>query len=148
MAAQLVHAQLPETDLWLFRIKTEKQQLKAVDGKNITARKGYDNQPCFTPDNKHILYVSIREDNQADVYNYDISKETSVQLTKTKVSEYSPNFTPDQKAISCVVVEPDSAQRLWLYNLDGSVKACYNKGLDSIGYYSWLSNDTLLYYKL
>lgn len=141
-------AQLPETDLWLFKLKREKDQLKIAEGKNITARAGYDNQPSFTPDNKSILYVSIREDKQADVYRYDISKKASVQLTKTKESEYSPGFTPDLKSISCVVVEADSAQRLWLYNPDGSVKKCYREAIDSIGYYSWLSDDTLLYYKL
>lgn len=143
-----VSAQLPETDLWLFKLKTEDKKLILGEGKNITSRKGYDNQPFFTPDNKSILYVSIREDNQADVYRYDLGKEQSFQLTKTKESEYSPNYTPDAKSISCVVVEADSTQRLWLYNLDGTVKKCYNEGIDSVGYYSWLSNDTLLYYKL
>ena len=143
-----IWAQLPETDLWLFKIKTEDKKLILGEGKNITSRKGYDNQPFITPDNKSILYVSIREDNQSDVYRYDIGKEQSFQLTKTKTSEYSPNYTPDGKSISCVVVEEDSTQRLWLYNLDGTVKKCYNEGIDSIGYYSWLSNDTLLYYKL
>jgi len=143
-----VSAQLPETDLWLFKIRTEKDKMILGEGKNITSRKGYDNQPYFTPDGKNILYVSIREDNQADVYRYDLGKQQSFQLTKTKESEYSPNYTPDCKGISCVVVEADSTQRLWLYNLDGTVKRCYNEGIDSIGYYSWLSNDTLLYYKL
>ena len=32
--------------------------------------------------------------------------------------------------------------------MGGTVKKCYNETIDSIGYYSWLSNDTLLYYKL
>lgn len=144
----IIYSQLPETDLWLFKLKTENKQLQLGEGKNITPRKGYDNQPCFTSDDKRILYVSIREDDQADVYSYDISKEQSLQLTKTKTSEYSPTIMPNGKLISCVVVEPDSAQRLWLYNLDGSLNKCFNEGIDSIGYHSWLSNDTLLYYKL
>ena len=148
LSAAEVSAQLPETDLWLFKLKTEDKKLILGEGKNITSRNGYDNQPSFTPNNKSVLYVSIREDNQADVYCYDIGKGLSFQLTKTKESEYSPNYTPDGKSISCVVVEADSTQRLWLYNLDGTVKKCYNDGIDSIGYYSWLSNDTLLYYKL
>lgn len=143
-----VFAQLPETDLWLFKLKTEDKKLILGEGKNITARKGYDNQPFFTPDGKSILYVSIRDDKQADVYRYDIGKQQSFQLTKTKESEYSPNYTPAGKSISCVVIEADSTQRLWLYNLDGTVKKCYNEDIDSIGYYTWLSNDTLLYYKL
>src|SRR5437868_2850144 len=110
-----VSAQLPETDLWLFKITTEDKKLVLGEGKNITSRKGYDNQPFFTPDGKQILYVSIREDKQADVYRYDLGKAQSFQLTKTKESEYSPNYTPDGKSISCVVVEADSTQRLWLY---------------------------------
>ena len=146
--SNIIAAQLPETDLWLFKINIEDKKFVLGEGKNITSRKGYDNQPFFTPDNKNILYVSIREDNQADVYSYDLGKEQAFQVTKTKTSEYSPNYTPDGKSISCVVVEADSTQRLWLYNLDGSVKKCYNEGIDSIGYYSWLTNDTLLYYKL
>lgn len=144
----LVQAQLPETDLWLFQIKDNKGQLSLAEGKNITARKGYDNQPYFTPDNKSILFVSIREDNQSDVYAYQLSKNASVQLTKTKVSEYSPNFTPDGKFLSCVVVEEDSAQRIWMYHTDGSFIKKYSEEIDSVGYYTWLSSDTLLYYKL
>jgi hypothetical protein len=144
----LVKAQLPETDIWLFKIKKEKDVLSIAEGENITARKGYDNQPYFTPDNKSILYISIREEKQSDVYSYDIAKKYAVQFTRSKESEYSPMHTPDMKSISCVVVEADSTQRLWLYNLDGSVKKCFNEGIDSIGYYSWLSNDTMLYYKL
>lgn len=143
-----VSAQLPETDLWLFQLKDNKGQMTLANGKNITARKGYDNQPYFTPDNKSVLYVSIREDNQSDVYAYLLSKNESVQLTKTKVSEYSPNFTPDGKFLSCVVVEEDSAQRIWMYHTDGSFIKKYSEEIDSVGYYTWLSNDTLLYYKL
>ncbi|MBL7896404.1 MAG: PD40 domain-containing protein [Bacteroidia bacterium] len=144
----MIKAQLPETDLWHFKIKSKDGLLQLTEGKNITSRKGYDNQPVFTPDDKSILYVSIREDNQSDVYSYSVSKGESVQLTKTKVSEYSPQFTPDNKFITCVVVESDSAQRIWQYYPDGSFIKCMTESIDSIGYYSWLSVDTLLYYKL
>lgn len=143
-----VFCQLPETDIWLFKIKKEKDILKLAEGKNITSRKGYDNQPYFTPDDKNILYVAVYDEKQSDVYSYNLSKQISTQLTKTKESEYSPNYTPDQKYISCVTVEADSSQHFWLYNMDGTRNRCFKDGIDSIGYYSWLSNDTLLYYKL
>lgn len=144
----IIKAQLPETDLWLFKIKSKDGQWQLTEGKNITARKGYDNQPYFTPDDKSILYVSIREDNQSDVYSYQVSKGVSVQLTKTKVSEYSPQYTPDNKFLTCVVVESDSAQRIWQFHTDGNFIKCLTEGIDSIGYYTWFSTDTLLYYKL
>ncbi len=144
----MLSAQLPETDIWLFKIKTEKQILKIVEGKNITSRKGYDNQPCFTPDDKTILYVGVYDGKQSDVYAYNLSKQMSTQLTQTKESEYSPQYTPDNTHFSCVTVEADSSQHFWIYNLDGARNKCFNESIDSIGYYTWLSKDTLLYYKL
>jgi hypothetical protein len=140
-------AQLPESDVWLFKIKNNQGNLILTEGSNITNRKGYDNQPRFTPDGKSILYVSIREDKQADIFRYHISKKTCEHFTTTKVSEYSPDFSPDGNYVSCVVVEEDSAQRIWLYKQDGSFYKRLNSDIDS-GYYAWYSTDTLLYYKL
>jgi hypothetical protein len=58
-------------------------------------------------------------------------------------------LTPDGKNISSVVVEEDSTQRIWLYDAQtGGKKSCLTEKTDSIGYYSWIGNDTILYYKL
>lgn len=148
LCIQVTSAQLPETDIWLFHLKHEKGKSVLGEGKNITARKGYDNQPIFSKDDKLIYYVSIREDNQSDVYTYNISKNEIQQFTKTKVSEYSPAFVPGSRFVSCVVVEADSAQRIWLYHDNGNFIKKINEQTDSVGYYSWYSADTLLYYKL
>jgi len=144
-----LQAQLPETDLWLFDLVKKKDKgYQAEKGRNITNRPGYDNQPCFSKDQRFIYYVSICEDNQADVYTYDLRKKQVNRLTDTPVSEYSPQPTPDGKALACVVVEPDSAQRVWLYSLLGHVQKPLHEGTDSVGYYSWLGTDSILYYKL
>ncbi len=140
--------QLPNTDLWLFSIKNEKQNYSIEKGENITKRDGYDNQPSFSDDNKKIYYVSIYADKQADVYIYDIGKKKSIQLTKSIESEYSPVFVKFNNSINSVVVEKDSAQRIWLYNekLGTPSKILFNE--DSIGYYAFLNADTVLYFKL
>lgn len=140
--------QLPNTDLWLFSIKKEKNNYLIDKGENITKREGYDNQPSFSENGKKIYYVSIREDKQSDVYVYDIGNKKSTQLTKTIESEYSPVYINSNKSINCVVVEKDSTQRVWLYNekLGSQIKYLFNQ--DSIGYYNFLNDDTVLYYKL
>ncbi|MES2566787.1 MAG: hypothetical protein V4565_07970 [Bacteroidota bacterium] len=141
-------AQLPETDIWLFKIAKKEGKYCYSKSSNITNRPGYDNQPAFAPDGKSVLYVRIDSSKQADIYQYTISKKTHVNLTKSQVSEYSPTILPGCQGFSSVVVEKDSAQRVWQFNLDGTFKNIVHEGTDSVGYHTWLNADTLLYYKL
>ncbi len=143
-----VKAQLPETDIFLYEIKKTATTVILHKGENITNRAGYDNQPFFMPDNKTILFVSIKEDKQADIYKYEIKSKKITPLTHTTTSEYSPVLSPDGKSISAVVVETDSTQRIWSVKPDGSSQSLLTEQEDSIGYYTWLNNDTLLFYKL
>jgi hypothetical protein len=133
--------------VWLFKIEKNKTELKLTSPKNITSRKGYDNQPSFSSDAKKIYYVSIREDNQADFYYYDLKNEKTFQLTKTKEGEYSPTLSADGKFLNSVVVESDSAQRIHFINpITGLSEKKYD--VDSVGYFTFLNSDTVLYYKL
>lgn len=141
-------AQVPETDIWLFKIEKKEGKYSFSNPLNITNRAGYDNQPTFTPDGKSILYVCIDSTKQAEIYKYSISKKMAVNLTKSKVGEYSPTIIPAGNGFSSVVVEKDSSQRVWQFNLDGTFKSIVHEGTDSIGYHAWLNSDTLMYYKL
>lgn len=148
LCASIFLGQMPETDLWLFELKTNKQgQTTLNSGVNITNRPGYDNQPSFSLNGRIIYYVSVREDKQADIYTYDTKKKKSVPLRITPESEYSPVVTPDGKYLSTVVVEKDSSQRIHL--IDPVTKAT-NQTLefDSVGYCLFLNMDTVIYYKL
>lgn len=143
-----IYAQLPETDIWLFKIDKKENKYVFSNPLNITHRVGYDNQPTFSLDGKSILYVCIDSSNQADIYKYEIKSKLHTNITKSKISEYSPTILPNGSGFTTVVVESDSAQRLWQYNLDGSFNKISHQNTDSIGYHTWLNNDTLLYYKL
>jgi hypothetical protein len=147
-AVNCCFAQLPDTDLWLFSIKKNKDLYTVEKGVNITNRPGYDNQPSFSADDRTIYYVSIREDKQADIYAYQIAQGRSIQLTKTPESEYSPAETGDSKSLNCVVVEKDSAQRIWTYDVKTGAAENLLFDEDSVGYYTFLNADTVLYYKL
>jgi len=141
-------AQLPETDVWLFKITKDKTQKQIVtEGHNITDRKGYDNQPSFSRDGKMIYYVSVREDQQADIYTYQLKSKKSERFTSTIESEYSPVQSEDGMFVTSVVVEKDSAQRIHYYKVsDGLPQRKFE--FDSVGYYEFLNPDTVLYYKL
>ncbi|PBQ32617.1 hypothetical protein CNR22_12830 [Sphingobacteriaceae bacterium] len=144
----VVSGQVPNTDLWLFKIETDKlKQTVLKNPLNITNREGYDNQPSFSGDGKRIYYVSIKEDKQADIYYYEITNKTTLPFTKTKLSEYSPTLTDNGGFIASVVVEADSAQRIHFINTVSGIDD--NKlEMDSVGYFTFLNTDTVIYYKL
>jgi Tol biopolymer transport system component len=141
-------AQMPNSDIYLFTIKRTGSTMIVKKGENITKREGYDNQPFFTPDNKSLLFVSIKEDKQSDVYSYNLGNQKTTPITQTPVSEYSPIVTPDGKFFTAVVVEQDSTQRIYKYDLKNKLKPELLFDEDSVGYYSWLNKDSVLYYKL
>lgn len=143
-----VRAQMPNTDLWFFKLGTDKlNQTILKEPLNITNREGYDNQPAFSPDGKKIYYVSVKEDKQADIYYYDLGNKMTVPVTKSKISEYSPTPIDQENMLASVVVEADSAQRIHFIN---TVSGLDEKklDLDSIGYFTFLNSDTVIYYKL
>lgn len=148
-------AQLPETDIWLFNVVKEKEKLSVQKGQNITNRKGYDNQPSFSTDGNSIYYVSIREDKQADIYSYSIGSKKNIRLTSTTESEYSPTLTSKKNTIACVTVLGDSSQVILTYDLKTGKPVSYSgnsssqiNSFDSVGYFTFLNSDTILYYKL
>lgn len=136
-------AQLPETDIWIVDIsETEEGAVILSNPINITERKGYDNQPSFTLDNKSVLYSSERN-GQTDIFEYNLTTKIHTQLTNTPESEYSPHVTPDRTSISVVKVEKDSTQRLWKFPVTGGEQKLVMDKIDSIGYYTWINNDSI-----
>ncbi len=136
--------QLPDGDIWLFDIKDSAGKILTRNGENITNRKGYDNQPAFSPDGKYILFSSQRDSTgTTDIYRYDLTTKKTTRFTKTPASEYSPTFSPDGKYVSVVMVEKDSAQRLWKFPLAGGSPECIMKTVDSIGYFYWINKDSV-----
>ncbi len=140
-------AQFPESDIYLFELD-KKNPLIVKKVKNITLRKGYDNQPSFSLDDKGIYFVSIKEDAQADVFLYNVSSGKTTQITKTGESEYSPvELSPGK--LSAVCVKKDSAQVIRIYSvIKNKITFSDIALLDSVGYYTFLNSDTVIYYKL
>ncbi len=151
-------SQLPDCDIWLLDIKDSAGNISFHNPINITDRKGYDNQPAFSPDGKYMLYSSQSDSNgSTDIYKYDLKTKQTTQFTKTFTSEYSPTFMPDGRNVSVVMVEKDSVQRLWKFPLSpleegGDTKcrrcACIMPTIDSIGYHCWINKDSVAVFVL
>lgn len=130
-------AQLPSTDIHVMEVPLEPGV--AVDAPlNITDRRGYDNQPRFSSDGRYIYYVSIREDDQSDVYRYNVASGTTSRVTFSDESEYSP--TPRTGGIDVVRVESDGVQRLWHFAPDDRTFSLVADDLAPVGYFAWIDD--------
>ena len=137
---------LPETEIYLCRVKQKKGAWKISQPQNITQRPGYDNQPAFTPDRKSILFASIRERNTTDIYGFTIKKKQLNQLTNSPEGEYSPTITPDKKGFAVVRGED---QQIWRFPLAGtSEPVLLFNNPRKVGYFGWLTPDSLAVFML
>ncbi len=132
----------PATDIYLAPIRLSNGRPVVGEPVNITHRRGYDNQPSFTPDGQAILYTSIREDAQADIYRYDLRTRQTTRVTATPESEYSPTVMPGGNRFSVVRVERDSTQRLWSFALDGTSPEVVFDAIKPVGYHVWIDDHT------
>jgi hypothetical protein len=129
-----------ESDIWIADVRMNEGNIYFGAAKNFTNSPGYDSQPFFIDDST-ILYTHIDLDQQADIYQYQLRKNTNSRYTKSSESEYSPKLLPSRKGISVVAVEKDSTQRIWSFDLNGNNGHLLVPQIDSVGYYTWL-NDT------
>lgn len=132
---------LPETDIFLVQLKLSKKGKTTVTGQpeNLTNRKGYDNQPCFMPDGKGLLYTVADESGMTDIYQLSLDKKAPHNLTKTiGTSEYSAQPLPGSNSFTVVRVEEDGkTQRLWQFPISGTGEATYYQPhLTQVGYYT------------
>jgi hypothetical protein len=137
-AALDVCAQLPSTDV--FIVDTPDDGFSdAQTVRNLTNRAGYDNQPRFSPDGRTLYFAAIWEDEQADIYAFDLPGDVRRRVTFTTESEYSP--TPTRDWVDVVRVERDGTQRLWRFSPDGRQAELLLENLAPVGYFGWLDDE-------
>jgi hypothetical protein len=138
----------PSTDIFLAPLTTRGGKLVLGAPVNITKRPGYDNQPSFTPDSRALLFTSVRDDAQADIYRYDLSRKTTARLTSTPESEYSPTVFGNGARFSVIRVERDSTQRLWSFRMDGGDPKLVFEQIKPVGYHVWVDSTTVALFVL
>lgn len=132
-----------KTNIFLVNVARVGGQMKFGQPVNITNFEGYNNQPSFLPDGRSLLFTSIREGEQADVYRYDLGNRSTVRVTETRESEFSPTVTPDRRFFSVVRVEADQTQRLWKFPISGGAPVLVLQKIKPVGYHVWVDAHTL-----
>lgn len=148
IAPRLAAQNPPSTDVWIAPITRQGDSLTIGAPRNVTNRPGYDNQPTFTSDSRALLFTSVREDGQADIYRYDLVRKATTRLTTTSESEYSATITPDRTHMSVIRVERDSTQRLWRFPLDGGQPSLVLEAVKPVGYHAWVDDTTVALFVL
>ena len=134
----------PDTEVYLFDLSTENNQIQLTNGQNISNNEGYDNQPSFQNDHT-ILFASTRN-KQTDILQYNSITGAKKWLSDTKQgSEYSPTQVPKSKYISSIRLDTTGLQYLYYYR-KGKSKALL-KDL-KIGYHVWNARNVLVSFVL
>jgi hypothetical protein len=133
---------VPRTDIFVADLSVQNGQLKLGELKNITSRKGYDNQPYFVDDNQSLLYTSeIGE--QTDILRYNLKTQETENLSNSPENEYSP--TPMENGTEySVIYAVDGKQELWAYQLNGEQRRPLYSGEALIGYHAWVDDKQVL----
>ncbi|WP_284124734.1 hypothetical protein [Parerythrobacter aestuarii] len=126
----------PETEIFLFDYDAEAESNALSNGRNVTQRAGYDNQPYFTKDSASFLY-SRDDRTQTDIWEYDIASGTHTRITKTPESEFSPTPSPDNRTISFVFERNNSIWQLDRARPDAPTWALEAAGVtEPVGYFA------------
>jgi hypothetical protein len=135
------------TEIFLLDITISGGNIKLSNPKNITNRKGYDNQPFFHP-SQPLLYYTAMQDGQTDIWSYNLKTNKRQKITNTIDSEYSPTVTPDKKYLSCIVQRKSNGdQDLVKYNIKNPTETQMifeSQKTGKIGYQAWLNTNELI----
>lgn len=141
--------QIPGHDILLFDIEQNAHGVLGLsEGKNITSRMGYDNQPKFSNDGGLLYYTrEVAQDasQQMDIYQYDLATGQTQAFMQTPWSEYSATPMRDNPHVSVVQVDAQGDQ--YVVILDQSAKPDQqmqrHSNLKQVGYFNWTADGSL-----
>jgi hypothetical protein len=137
----------PGTEIYLFDLKIKDDNISISNGRNITNRKGYDNQPFFHPDKPLVYFVSADSSGRTDIYQYNSKNKKTRRVVETHDKEYSPTVTPDGKFISCILQTDSGAQHLIKYPINGGKPSALIEN-QIVGYHAWMNNSNVALFVL
>src|SRR5262245_49677106 len=70
-ARQAAQSPPPGTDIYLVQLTGGLSSMKTAKPSPVSTAAGYDNQPMFSADGRHILFAANRDGKQIDVYVYE-----------------------------------------------------------------------------
>lgn len=146
-AEERAKANFSHSDIFVFDLDLSAKEGALSGFRQATARRGYDNQPFFTPDSRALLFAR-GDDYQTDVYEYSLASGAVTQLTATAEMEFSPTPNEDNGAIAYV---SDSDGSVWMSQRDSIDQRSWvfedSKNPESVGYFAWnFATDQMLYW--
>ncbi len=139
----VLSAQIPTTDIYLFSVEKNNDKYVFSNGKNITKRKGYDNQPSFSFDGKFVFFTSTRRENNFDIYKYSLADEKISPVVNSDAGEYSAKQV-DENKIAFVREGNDQLMTVFFADLDTKTETPAFKVKDPIAYYEFNKNGDAL----
>lgn len=129
-------------EVYLGNISFDNGMFTITELQNISNSPGYDNQPSFHPNGRHLFFVSTRDSANQDIMSLDIKTGAKTWITNLEGGEYSPTVMPDPLFISSIWLKPDGEQLLWRFPIDeGKPKVLVPD--EVIGYHTWFDKKTL-----
>lgn len=144
-AAAVAAPDIPDTDVFVGRIASYDSGPIIGSLKNVTDRKGYDNQPSFLAGKNAFYYVAGGKGGKTDIRLYDIAsgKSRPVAVTKDR-SEYSPKEAPGG-GISYIQENPEGdVTRVYRRSLAKKDDGAPVAEFAPLGYYAWLDGGKAL----
>lgn len=132
--------ELPACDIYLFDVVTAENSISIANGRNVTKRAGYDNQPWFTPSGNSFLFTANYQPDRTDVYEFELESGEIQQVTDSPDQEYSPQVSEDNQTLSFVTDGETANQSIWSIDREGKNFNWVLKDLgerEPVGYYAW-----------
>ena len=142
-------AQTNTSEIWLLDISMQNEKVVAGTPERLTDNDYYDNQPCFSKDGGLLWYASMPDTTQSDIFEYNLRKKLTRQITNTPESEFQPQPIPNERyKLSVVRVDENKAQQFYSIQFDGSSPEPLMVNQDSLAYYTWMNDTTVGAYML
>lgn len=137
---------LPNTDIYLvnFQLKDTTLTVNAVTP--VSNGKTYENQPFFSFDGINILYSSVQEGVNPDIYMYSTQSNTAYSFYESyNEGEFWPQYTPDGLGYSLVIKSADGTQKIWKNFNDARTPVCITPKFNDVGNYCWIGDDYIAF---
>lgn len=138
-----IKAQTPDAEIHVYEMKEKKGKITLSKGKNVTNRKGYDNQPHFFLED-YLLFTS-QIDGQTDIMMLNLNEDELKNLTNSEVSEYSATMVPGFESFSVIRQDLERNQLLWLYHISGKSPSVLFDDIAPVGYHAWSGTDVAMF---
>ncbi len=130
------------TDIWLVDMQTGANSVSLGEPRNITPRRGYDNQPKYLLDGSGLLFsvgvVAEDREMRTDIFLHDLASGEQRKMTDTEESEFSPIPMPAGRGVSVVRRESDGTSRLWFVDDQGDHTEVILPDTVAVNYYAWI----------